>query len=113
MDDSGQAALPIESPWSTEDDHIAQIAARAREYRQGRRLTLQEAAELAGYTKGYLWEFETGKRTNPTLRFLMQLSRVYAMPLAALIGEQAQALTLHPDALQIAVRVDQLLRGER
>lgn len=111
MDDT----LPLDfaapdNPWSTDDEFVAQVAARAKLFRADRRLSLQDAADLAGITKSYLWDFERGKAGNPTIRFLIGLARAYGVGLDVLLGKSSGGIPIDPEVLALAVRMDELLR---
>ena len=92
---------------------VSEIAKRCAELRQSRGLSLQEAGDRAGFTKSHMWEFEQGRSRNPTLKYLLGLSRAYGVSLDYLIGGSSKAPPLDPEALRIACEVDALLRRAR
>lgn len=57
-----------------------------RTAREGRGWSLQEAADIAGTTKGHLHALETGAADNPTLRLCAALVIVYGIRPEALIA---------------------------
>ena len=50
-------------------DFNEQISANLRSFREKRRMSLQEVADLAGLSKAHIWEIEQG-RGNPTVSTL-------------------------------------------
>lgn len=46
-----------------------------REWRKAHRYSLAEFGTLAGLTKGYAWELEQGRQTNPSLATLMAIAK--------------------------------------
>jgi transcriptional regulator with XRE-family HTH domain len=53
--------------------------------------SLQELADKVGSTKSYVWELESGKRTNPTVDLLTRLADELGTTVAWLIGEDADS----------------------
>lgn len=96
-----------------DDELISAVAARCRDLREQRGLSLQEAGDRAGYTKSHMWEFEQGRSTNPTIRMLLGLARAYGVSMHYLLGADTKQPPLDPDALRIAADVDRLLRKAR
>jgi transcriptional regulator with XRE-family HTH domain len=43
-------------------------------------MTLQEVADIAGFTKSHVWEVEQGRSRNPTVGLLAGLSRALGVP---------------------------------
>ena len=77
---------------------LADLGPLLRSAREAQGLSLVEAAELLGTTKGHLHSLEIGTSGNPTLRLLTQFVVVYGISPDALI---ALALTplrrgMHP-----------------
>lgn len=75
---------------SPAQDEIPGLGARLRELRTASRLTLDAAAARVGLSPAHLSRLETGLR-QPSLPVLLGLSRAYATPVAALLGESPSA----------------------
>lgn len=101
---------PADAPWSGDDEYVAEVAARCKALREAHRLSLEDAARLAGFSKNYLWEFERGRAKNPMLRLLMGLARAYGTSLQVILGDAGRAVPIAPEAMRIASEVDALLR---
>ncbi|SKB26824.1 helix-turn-helix domain-containing protein [Sphingopyxis flava] len=100
----------------TVDDFDAQIAGygqRVRDRRKALGLSLDKVAERAGLTKSYVWEIENGKNKNPTLRTTFGLCRALGWTFADLVGIEAGATSLHPEAMKIAIQVDAALKAHQ
>lgn len=98
---------------TVDDDLISAVAARCRDLREQRHLSLQEAGDRAGYTKSHMWEFEQGRSTNPTIRLLLGLARAYGVSMHYLLGADTKQPPLDPEALRIAADIDRMLRKAR
>lgn len=102
-----------DSDLTIDDEMVSAVAARCRDLREQRGLSLQEAGDRAGYTKSHMWEFEQGRAVNPTIRMLLGLARAYGVSMHYLLGADTKQPPLDPDALRIAADVDRLLRRAR
>lgn len=88
------------------------IGKRAKDLRKARKLTLQDVADSAGLAKSYVWEIENGKQINPSISTLISLTKALGTSLDSLVGLDAyMAPQLRPEAMQIAVQIDRLLRA--
>ncbi|MCU0973923.1 MAG: helix-turn-helix domain-containing protein [Burkholderiales bacterium] len=67
------------------------IAARLRKLRAKKGLSLQQLADKVESTKSYIWELESGKRTNPTVDLLARLANELGTTVAWLVGEDAKS----------------------
>lgn len=105
--------MPRDSDLNIDDELVSAVAARCRDLREQRGLSLQEAGDRAGYTKSHMWEFEQGRAVNPTIRMLLGLARAYGVSMHYLLGADTKQPPLDPDALRIAADVDRLLRRAR
>src|ERR1700722_15267689 len=47
-------------------------------------LSLQEVADRAGITKSHMWEIETGRSVNPTIRTVHGLSKALGIPFVSM-----------------------------
>lgn len=63
------------------------LAATLKKLRLQKGLSLQAVADEIKASKAHVWELETGKSKNPTLKLLKDLASLYKIPLARLIGE--------------------------
>jgi transcriptional regulator with XRE-family HTH domain len=64
---------------------LEQVGTRLRRIREGRGLTLTEAASLTGMSKSTLSRLENGQR-KPSLELLLPLAGTYRVPLDDLVG---------------------------
>ncbi|AWI90236.1 hypothetical protein C0214_19435 [Methylobacterium sp. DM1] len=90
---------------------VATIAARMRELREARGLSLQDVAARADLAKSHVWQIEQGKSANPTIATTVGIARALGVSLDYLAGLSTAQPDLHPEALRIACEVDALLRG--
>lgn len=89
------------------------IGKRVRDLRKARKLTLQDVADSAGLAKSYVWEIENGRQINPSISTLVSLTKALGTSLDALVGlDTYMAPQLRPEAMQIAVQIDRLLRSK-
>lgn len=86
------------------------IAARMRELREARGLSLQALADRAGIAKSHAWEIEQGRSRNPTIGTAVGIARALGVSLDYLAGLSNAKPDLHPEALRIACEIDALLR---
>src|SRR4051812_8821561 len=63
------------------------LAAKLRELRLQKGLSLQDVATEVEASKAHIWDLETGKSTNPSIDLLKKLSRCLGVSVADLIGE--------------------------
>jgi transcriptional regulator with XRE-family HTH domain len=63
------------------------LAAKLRELRIRKGMSLQQVADNVGASKAHVWDLETGKSTNPSIDLLKKLSRCFDVSVADLIGE--------------------------
>lgn len=86
------------------------FAARLKQLRCARGMSLQEVADAADLTKSHIWEMEQGRAVNPTVAAVWGLARALSVPPAVLLGVSTDVAPLHPVALRIAGLVDRELR---
>ncbi len=70
-----------------QDDPEKRVAARLRELRRGRGLTLATLAEWTGISAAHLSRMEKGER-QPSIGSLIQLARAYGVSLGELVGDE-------------------------
>ena len=88
------------------------IGQSAKAIRKARGLTLQEVADRAELAKSYVWELERGEATNPSIGALVALTQALGCSLDDLVGtKKFMEPRLRPEAMGIAVKVDELLRA--
>jgi transcriptional regulator with XRE-family HTH domain len=91
---------------------ITLLGSRVKALRKSRGLTLGTVADRAGLAKSYVWELERGKNTNPSISTLMALARAFGSSLDELVGmDTFMKPQIRPEAMQIAVQVDAVLRA--
>lgn len=70
---------------------VGTLATEISAARTAKGLSLQDVADLSGYTKAHIWELEKGRALNPTIGLLAALSEALGVPFvvlaqAALVG---------------------------
>src|SRR5437868_10782681 len=88
----------------------AAFGARMKGLRTLRKMSLEEVGKAAGFTKSHVWELESGKSRNPTVRAIWSLARALGVTPAHLLGFETGGLALHPTAMEVACLVDRALR---
>jgi transcriptional regulator with XRE-family HTH domain len=66
---------------------VMSLAARLRQGRLKKGLSLQDAADAIGISKAHLWDLEMGKSSNPGAELLGKFSDQYGLPIGHLVGE--------------------------
>ena len=62
------------------------IAARLKGFREQRGLSVAKLSDLAGVSKPYIWQIESGRRQNPSGEKLQRLATALGVTIADLIG---------------------------
>jgi|SRR5690349_16446386 len=96
----------------TDFDAVA-FGSRIKELRKVRRMSLQEVGDAAGFTKSHVWELETGRSVNPTVRAIWSLARALGTTPGDLLGLEPGQSALDPVAVSVACLVDRALRQAR
>ncbi|MBN4082568.1 helix-turn-helix transcriptional regulator [Mariprofundus ferrooxydans] len=76
-------------------------------------LSLQAVADEIKASKAHVWELETGKSENPSLKLLKSLANLYGVPLARLIGEMPDENDTADDLLVMFRDLKELDDGDR
>jgi transcriptional regulator with XRE-family HTH domain len=63
------------------------LAARLKEHRIRKGMSLQDVADAVGASKAHIWDLETGRSKNPTIDLLAKLAKAFSVSIADLIGE--------------------------
>ena len=63
------------------------LAARLKEQRIKKGMSLQDVADAVGASKAHIWDLETGRAKNPTIELLIKLAKAFSVSVADLIGE--------------------------
>lgn len=82
---------------------------RIRTLRKLRKMSLEDVGSVAGFTKSHVWELETGRSRNPTVRAVWSLARALGVTPAHMLGISPDGLALHPTAMEVACLVDRAL----
>lgn len=82
------------------------FAARLKDVRTLRRMSLQDVADASGFTKSHVWELENGSARNPTVRAVWSLSAALCVSPAWLLGLDHEATHLDPLAHQVAALIN-------
>lgn len=94
-----------------DEPNMPLMQARITMVRASRKMSLQEVATAAGFTKSHVWELENGRSRNPTVRMVWSLARALAVSPSWLLGLDVQQSHLDPLALQIAALIDREVAG--
>jgi len=70
--------------------------------RTQRRMSLQDVADAAGFTKSHVWEIEQGRALNPTVALIAGLAKGLGVPFLRLA--QAALNSTYPAESRIGVR---------
>jgi transcriptional regulator with XRE-family HTH domain len=60
--------------------NVRTLGAEIKAARDSARMSLQEVADVAGFTKSHVWEVEQGRSRNPTVAMIAGLSRALGVP---------------------------------
>jgi transcriptional regulator with XRE-family HTH domain len=90
---------------------MAMMRQRIAETRKLRKMSLQDVADAAGFTKSHVWELENGRSRNPTVRMVWSLARALTVSPSWLLGLDHQQSHLDPLAFQIAGLIDREVRA--
>lgn len=72
------------------------LAVRLKKYRQSKKLSLQQLANLVGVSKAHIWDLETERAKSPSLEVLKKISTQLNVPIATLIGENPEGVEADP-----------------
>lgn len=75
------------------------LAARLKELRLKKGLSLQELADAVKVSKAHIWDLEQGRAKNPTIETLRDLSTVLGTTIADLVGEDLTSVEPDSEAL--------------
>mgnify|MGYP000172587351 CR=1 FL=1 len=91
-------------------DEARRIGAIVRDLRACMGMTLDEVAERAGFSKSHVWELEKGRGRDVTVRAIRALARCFGVSVVTFLADTDCDPALHPEALRIAIQVDEALR---
>lgn len=74
------------------------FAVRLKKYRQIKKLSLQNLADLVGVSKAHIWDLETERAKSPSLEVLKKISTHLSVPIATLVGEDPEGAELDPNS---------------
>jgi|ERR1700733_4414375 transcriptional regulator with XRE-family HTH domain len=63
------------------------LAAKLKQLRMSKKLSLQDVADQIGASKAHIWDLETGRSKNPSIELLTKLAKVFSVSVADIIGE--------------------------
>lgn len=86
------------------------LPVRLRELRVKKNQSLQDVANAVGASKGYIWELESGKPSNPSLELLKRIADHFGVSVAYLIGESVDA---NPGLVEMYRQLEALDPGAR
>lgn len=90
-----------------EAQRIAAILVRLREQAG---MTLDEVAERSGFSKSHVWELEKGRGRDITVRAVRAMAACFGVPITTFLTEADAMPPLHPEAMRIAIQVDEAIR---
>lgn len=91
----------------------ADFAACIRRLREDAGLTLDQVAERTGFSKSHVWELERGKGRDLTVRAVRAMAKCYGVPMMAFISDDDGFPRLHPEAMRVAIAVDEAFRAAK
>jgi len=89
----------------------ADFAAHIRRLREQAGMTLDQVAERTGFSKSHVWELEQGKGRDLTVRAVRAMARCFGVPLVSFLMADDVFPNLHPEAMRVAVAVDEAFRS--
>jgi transcriptional regulator with XRE-family HTH domain len=89
------------------------LAAKLRELRIRKGMSLQQVADNVGASKAHIWDLETGKSTNPSIDLLKNLSRCFDVSVADLIGENPASDSEESEVVAMYRDLKELTPGDR
>lgn len=83
IDDSALVAGPL----NAYDEAVPAFAERLRQVREEKGLSLAEAGDRAGMTRQNWHQYESGRRTNPSLSVMSVMARALGVSLQKLLAD--------------------------
>jgi transcriptional regulator with XRE-family HTH domain len=93
-----------------DDTEAKRIGAILATLRQNAKMTLREVAERSGFTTSHVWALEHGHGSDVTIRAVRAMAACYGVPLATFFTEDDLGSKLHPEAMRVALVVDEAFR---
>ena len=108
---SEEQAAPEEARFAPD---MALCAERMAYARRLRKMSLQDVADAAGFTKSHIWELEQARSANPTVRAVWSVARALVVSPAWLLGLDHEVTELDPLVTQVAalINVELARRGQ-
>jgi len=75
------------------------LAAKLKELRLKKGMSLQELGDAVGASKAHIWDLEQKRATNPTVELLTKLSNALGTSIADLVGEDPASPDDEPEVL--------------
>lgn len=94
------------------------FAQRMRDVRKQRKMSLDDVAKAANFTKSHVWELEQGRARNPTVRAVWGIADALGVSPGWLMGIDPADNALEPLAFRLATIIraeiarDQIKLGE-
>ena len=79
---------------------------RIKTTRKARNMSLDDVASASGFTKSHVWELESGKSRNPTVRAVWSIAKALGVSPAWLLGIDPNISALDPLALELAAIIE-------
>lgn len=81
-----------------------------RQLRDEAGMTLDQVAERTGFSKSHVWELEQGKGRDLTVRAVRAMAQCFGKPVMHFLLEDDLRRNLHPEAMRVAIAVDEAFR---
>jgi len=85
---------------------MAAFQERIKVTRKARNMSLEDLAVASGFTKSHVWELESGRSRNPTVRAIWGLSSALGVTPSWLLGLNADSSPIDPLALEVAALIE-------
>lgn len=93
--------------------NVEQFAQRMKAVRNQRKMSLEDVAKAAGFTKSHVWEIEQGRALNPTVRAVWGIAGALGVSPGWLMGIDPNNNRLEPLAFRIAAIIRaEIARGQ-
>lgn len=73
-------------------------------------MTLREVSDRSGVASSHIWALENGKGRDVTLRMMRTMANCYGVPVSRFLTPADLADPLHPEAMRIAIQIDEAFR---
>jgi len=89
------------------------FAAKLKQLRIARGLSLQEIAVQVGASKAHIWDLETGRSRNPSMQLLTGIAKALKVSIADLVGENPTGEAEDPHVVAMYRELKELTPEDR